>query len=241
MRILSMLSTVAVLAVPATAAMIAAPAWAEVSQATISVTGEGHVEVAPDMATVVLGVTSEDDTAKAALGANNDAVAAVIRRLKTAGIEDRDIQTSGLSLGPRYDYSKTNTDGSQVITGYIASNMVTVRVRALDTVGGVLDAAVTDGANSLNGITFGLQETVAVTDAARKAAVEDAHRKALLYAAAAGAKLGRVLSISEQGGFSPPMPMAMAEAAFDKSGAVPVAAGALNVSASVVILYELSE
>ena len=241
MRILSMLSAVAVLAVPATATMIAAPAWAEAAQATISVTGEGHVEVAPDMATVSLGVTTEGDTAKAALGANNDALAAVIGRLKTAGIEDRDIQTSGLSLGPRYDYARTNSDGTPVITGYIASNMVTVRLRALETVGGVLDAAVTDGANSLNGITFGLQETAPVTDAARKAAVEDAHRKAELYATAARVKLGRVLSISEQGGFVPPMPMAMADAAFAKGGAVPVAAGALNVSASVVILYELAE
>ena len=238
MRILCILSTVAVLAAPATMAVLAAPVMAETAQATISVTGEGQVEVAPDMATVTLGVSTDGDTAKTALGANNDAVAVVLNRLKEAGIADLDIQTSGLSLGPRFDYSKTNPDGTQPITGYVATNMVTVRVRKLDSVGSVLDAVVQDGANTLNGITFGLQDAGVPTDQARKAAIADARRKAELYAAAAGVKLGRVVSIGEQGGFVPPMPMA--DAAL-KAGTVPVAAGSLNVSASVVVVYELTQ
>jgi uncharacterized protein YggE len=224
----------------ATAALLYSPVWAEDAKSTISVTGEGHVAVAPDMATVSLGVMTDGDSAKSALDANNAAIAAVLEKLKSAKIEDRDVQTSGLSLGPRYDYSSSNPDGTQKVTGYVASNMVTVRVRALDTVGGVLDAVVTNGANTLNGITFGLADDTAATDAARKAAVEDARRKADLYATAAGVKLGKILSISEQGSYMPPMPMPMAEASF-KAGAVPVAGGELGVTATVSVIYELTE
>jgi uncharacterized protein len=232
MRILNMLAVVS---------LMAGPAWAEEMKPTISITGEGRVEVAPDMATVTLGVTSEGDTARAALDANNAAIAAVIDRLKAAGIEGRDAQTSGLSLGPRYDYSRTNPDGSQQINGYVASNLVTVRVRALGQVGGVLDAAVTDGANTLNGLSFGLADATEPTDAARGEAVADARRKAELLTAAAGVKLGRILSIAEQGAFLPPVPMPMAEAAFGKAASVPVEAGELEVSAAVTIVFELAE
>ncbi len=229
---------------PALAMMLAlsAPALAEDMRPTISVTGEGRVEARPDMATISLGVTTEGDTAKAALEANNSALAAVIERLKAAGTEDRDIQTSGLSLSPRYDYNATDSSGQNQITGYIAANLVTVRVRNLDGLGTTLDSAVSDGANTLNGLTFGLQEPGPATDAARKEAVADARHKAELYAGAAGVKLGRVLSISEQGGYAPPMPM-MAEAAGfkDARASVPVEAGEVGVTATVSILYELAE
>jgi len=216
-----------------------AAASADSPPATLSVTGEGHVDLAPDMATVTLGVQTGADTARAALSQNSDAVAAMMKRLSDAGIEGRDIQTSGLTLGPRFDYAHANADGSQPITGYIASNMVTVQVRKIEIVGTVLDAAVSDGANTLNGVTFGLQDAAAPTDAARNAAVADARRKAELYAAAAGVKLGRVLSLSEEGGAMPPMPMA--EARFAKAGAVPVAAGSLSIAATVQVVWEVTQ
>ena len=216
--------------------LLAMPALADDSRPILSVTGEGQVQAAPDMATVTLGVTNDADSAKAALDANNQAVSAVFAELKAAGIEARDIQTSGLSLGPRYEYPASG--GSPTTNGFTATNMVTVQVRALDKVGSVLDAVVQQGANTLNGISFGLQDPVPATDEARKAAVADARRKAELYAAAAGVKLGAVRSISENGG-SAPVPMAAA--AFDKAGAVPVAAGQMAVSASVSIIYDLTE
>jgi hypothetical protein len=228
MRILPALAALAVLA---------GPALAEGASATISVTGEGSVDVVPDMATVTLGVTVSGDTAKAALDANSAALSAVIEKLKAAGIEDRDIQTSGLSLGPVYDYSSSGNP--QQVLGYTASNMVTVRVRAIDTVGSVLDASVTDGANTLNGIAFGLTDPVPAADEARKAAVADARRKAELLAAAAGVELGPIVSISETQGFVP-MPM-MAGAAFDRSAAVPVAAGEMSVGASVSMTFEIAQ
>ncbi len=231
MRFLSTFATILVLAMPAMAA--------DVPVATISVTGEGRIDAQPDMATVSIGATNEAATAAEALDANSAAVAAVIARLKEAGIEDRDIQTSGLSLGPRYDYSSSGREPT--ITGYVASNTVTVRIRALDTVGAVLDGVVAGGANTLNGLSFGLQDSDAAMDKARRRAVADAARKAALYAKAAGVTLGRVLSISEQGGFQPPRPMMMAEASMAKGGDVPVAPGEVSIASTVSIIYEIAE
>jgi uncharacterized protein YggE len=204
---------------------------------TISVTGEGQVAVTPDMATVSLGVTVNGETAKAALDANSAALSAVIDRLKSAGIEARDIQTTGLSVGPIFDFSSSAP--VQKVLGYTASNMVTVQVRAIDQVGPVLDASVTDGANTLNGVMFGLQDQRAATDEARTAAVAEARRRAELLAGAAGVKLGRVIAISDQGGFASPMPMG--GMAMDRAASVPVAAGSMTVSASVTVTYEVAE
>lgn len=226
--------------IAATALMLALPAWAETAPATISVTGEGTVEIAPDMATVNLGVTTEADTAAAALKANSEGIAAALARLKAAGIADRDIQTSGLSVNPRYDYPN---DGSQPkLNGYVASNMVMVRVRDLSVLGATLDGAVADGANTLNGIAFGLQEPDATMDEARRRAVTDATQKAALYAEAAGVKLGRIASITEQMNYGGPQPMMLAEASMAKdAGSVPVASGELTVSSTVSVVYEIAQ
>lgn len=233
MRAFSLFATMALVTFPALAA--------ETPPATISVTGEGRIEAAPDMATVSLGVQTDADTAATAMAENSERLAAVIERLKAAGIEPRDIQTSGLSLGPRYDYSQQDGTAPKLV-GYSASNMVTVRVRALDTVGGVLDGVVADGANTLNGLSFGLAEDRPLMDEARREAVADAAAKAALYAEAAGVKLGRVITIAEAGGYAPPMPMPMAmEAGFAKAADVPVAPGELTVSASVSMVYEIAE
>ncbi len=226
-----------ILTVLASVALLASPALADDAKALITVTGEGQVAVVPDMATISLGVTVNGDTAKAALDANSAALAVVLERLTAAGIEAKDIQTSGLSLGPVYDYSASG--GVQNVQGYTASNMVTVQVRALDKVGPVLDASVTDGANMLNGITFGLLDPVPVTDEARKKAVEDARRKAGLYAGAAGVELGDIVSITEGGNFG--VPMMMGGAAFAKADSVPVAAGELSVGASVTVTFAVAE
>lgn len=234
MRLFSIFTVILALSGPALAA--------ETGPATITVTGEGQVEAVPDMATVSLGVTTEGDTASSALGANSDAVVAVIARLKAEAIEDRDIQTSGLSLGPRYDYGGSN-GGQPKITGYVAMNTVTVRVRDIAAVGGVLDGVVSEGANTLNGLSFGLEDDAAALDEARRRAVADAVHKAALYAEAAGVKLGRVLSISEPAAVQLRGTVMMAEASFAKAGAadVPVASGEVNLGASVSIVYEIDE
>jgi uncharacterized protein YggE len=231
MRPLSALFLSAALALP-----VAAPALAEDAMpAMITVTGEGVVEANPDIATMMIGVTTQGATAAEALASNSAALEAVLARLAASGIEPRDLQTSNLSLGP--DYSKYDSSQGGAPTTYIASNMLTVRVRALDTLGAVLDAAVTDGANSLNGITFGLADPAPVLNEARKEAVADARARAELLAAAAGVQLGKVVSITEAGVMGGPVPM------FDQQAksAVPIATGELGMMAAVTVTYEMSQ
>lgn len=205
---------------------------------TITVTGEGTITAPPDMATVSLGVTTQGTTAAEAMAASSAALTTVLERLKAAGVEDRDIQTSTLNLNPNW----TSTDGSSAptIQGYVATNVLQVRVRAMDKLGPVLDAAVSDGANTLNGVSFGFQEPDPVMDEARKEAVAAAKARAELLTGAAGVSLGRIVSISESGGYAPPMPMYRMEAAM-ADAAVPVEGGEVGVTANVTITWELAQ
>ena len=224
----------------ATAIVLALPAAAETAPATIAVTGEGKVEMAPDMAMLSLGVMTQADTAAAALKANSDGLSGALDRLKAAGIEGRDIQTSGLSLHPNIDYSSTGREPQ--VRGYTASNMLTVRLRDLSVLGQTLDAVVTEGANTLNGLSFGLQDPDEATDEARRRAVADAAHKAALYAEAASVTLGRIVTISEQGNYGGPQPMMMAEARLAKdAGSVPVASGEISIGATISVVYEIAQ
>jgi uncharacterized protein len=231
MRVLSALILSTALALP-----FAAPALAESDMArTITVTGTGTVEAAPDMATLMIGVTTQGATAAEALAANTSATEAVIARLTASGIAGRDMQTSNLSINPNWTGYDSSTP---TISGYVASNMLTVRVRALDTTGAVLDAAVADGANTLNGLTFGLADPEPAYNEARKEAVADARAKAELLAEAAGVTLGKVLSIADGGAMTDPAPM-YREAV--SAAPVPVVGGELGLVANLSIVYEIAE
>lgn len=199
----------------------------------LTVTGEGQVAAAPDMATVTLGVTTQADTAQAAMQANSTELTRVMERLSGAGIAEADIQTTGLQLNPNW----VQTEGAtRSIDGYTAENMLTVRVRQMDGLGGVLDAAVSDGANTLNGISFDLADPKPVMDEARKRAVEDALDRARQLAEAAGVTLGQIVSISEGGAVSVPGPMYRMEAS-----AVPVAGGEVTRNAQVTVVFDIGE
>ena len=205
--------------------------------ALITVTGEGTVEAKPDMATINLGVTTEGTTAAEAMAANSVQLGAVLEQLRAAGIEDRDLQTSGLSLSPNWQQPQGEMNSR--IVGYLAMNQLTVRVRDLEALGGVLDRTIQDGANTFNGLTFGLADPVPVLNEARKLAVADAMARAKLLTDAAGLALGPVVAITE-GGASIPMPMLrMADTEFSR--AVPVASGEISTSASVTMVFELSQ
>jgi uncharacterized protein YggE len=156
---------------------------------------------------------------------------AVLTAIKDAGIADRDIQTSRLSLQPQYDPNKS---GTARLTGFQATNQVTVRIRDIDKLPTVLDRAIGAGANEMSGIEFVVSEQSKLLDQARDDAITDARRKAELYAKAAGAKLGRVVSITEEGSSPPPRPMQAMRA-----GAVPVAPGEQTLRAVVTVSYEL--
>lgn len=204
----------------------------------ISVTGEATVHATPDIASVSLGVTTQAATAAEALSANTAALAKVVEQLKATGIEPRDLQTSNLSVDPVWSNSDANPQPQ--ISGYSASNMLTVTVRDLDKLGAVLDRAVSDGANTLNGLSFGLSDSAKAMDEARQLAVKDALARAKLLTDAAGAQLGPIVLIQESPSYQVPQPMA--RASFMKAdAAVPVERGQMGISAQVTMTWRLAE
>lgn len=231
------------LALAAAIALPAAAAHAQPAQnqppARIIVTGEGEKTVAPDLALLSLSVMREAKTAREALDANNDAMAAVIAAMKAAGIEDRDLQTSGIQITPRYNFNN-RPDGSQEaeLIAYQVTNTLSVRVRDLAKAGDILDKSVSLGVNQGGGINFTNDDPSAVLTEARKLAVQDAIAKAKVLSEAAGVKLGRVLEIADQSFQPRPMPMAKS-VAFDSARAVPIQAGENSYNVQVNVTFEI--
>ena len=218
------------------AALLTAPALAQViPPAAISVTGEATVSVPPDLAEIGGGVTSEAKTAREASEANNAAMGKVLQALKGAGIEAKDIQTARLSLQPQ---SAPNRSGPSAIAGYRASNRVTIRVRDVTKVAGVIDTLVGAGANEIGGINFVVSQASKLLDEARERAVADARRKAEIYARAAGVTLGAPLSISEEGN-SAPVPYRRMAAGMAASA--PVAQGEETLAVTVSVSWAIKQ
>lgn len=211
------------------------PVWAETT-GQLTVSGEGSVFAVPDMAVVSVGAMADASTAQEAMDQTSDITSAILARLADAGIEGRDIQTSDLSLNPIWNHRAT-TDDRPRIEGYQASNRVTVRVRDLDALGGVLDALLRDGANQLGGLQFTVSDPEPLLNEARVRAVADARARAQLLADAAGVQLGGLISLSETGTPMPrPEMMGMARAS---DAAVPVAEGETELRAGVTLVYEI--
>lgn len=213
---------------------------------TMSMQGLGQVYAAPDTAMINSGVTTEGKTAREALGANTAAMTQLIDTLKAAGIEARDIQTSNFNVSPQYVYSdQRDANGYQLpprITGYQVSNAVSVKVRALDKLGAILDQIVSVGANTINGVSFSVDDTSSLMDEARKLAFADAKAKADLYAAAAEVELGAILSLSEQPAFSPPQPYMMKDAMrVQAASAVPMETGEVGYTVTVLVQWQLEQ
>ncbi|MCR8546698.1 SIMPL domain-containing protein [Salipiger sp. P9] len=201
----------------------------------LTVTGDGRAAAVPDMATVTLGVTAEHKEPGAAMNEASRVAGAILARLDALGIAARDRQTSDIGLQPVWtDY---NSNRAREITGYVANNRLTVRVRDLARLGEVLGAVTEDGANRLSGLSFGLQEPGPVMDDARRDAVADAMAQARVLAEAAGVGLGAVLSISEAGGGYAPEPMME----MARVSSVPVAAGESVLTARVTMVFALEE
>ncbi len=235
------------LAIGLLAAAFAGPVAAQAQTDTedtvrsISVNGVGLVKAEPDVADINLGVTAQGEDAKSASQAAAKAMEAVIAALIDAGIAEKDIQTSSISLNPVYDWD----NDPPTIEGWEAGNLVNVTVRDIATVGDVVDAATAAGATNINGITFRVDDPTAAEAEARSAAVADAKAKADQLAADAGVTITGIISISESGGQTPqPLyferdTMAMAEAAGDMAK-TPVLPGQVELSISVFIQYEIS-
>jgi uncharacterized protein YggE len=211
----------------------------------LTVSGSGNARVAPDEANVRLGVVAQAPTARAAQDQVNKVANAVLDAILKQGIKAEDIQTSGLSLSPLYSQNRPGAESQAPrITGYQANNTVTVRVNDLTKVGPAIDAGLGAGANTLDGVEFGLRNDEAARAQALADAARAARAKAETLAKALGLRLGEILEVAE-GGVSispPPYPrlarMAMAESSMDST---PVSAGQVGVTASVTIRYRIAQ
>ncbi len=204
---------------------------------SLVVTGTGLVSSAPDTGHVSAGAVSEAATAADAVRQNNTTMQRVFDALQEAEIAKQDVRTEHFSVQPVYADATGMPRTRPRITGYRVANQVTVRVRDLERIGAVLDALVGAGANEIGGIEFTIGDPAPLLDEARKRALADARRKAELYAASAGVRLGSLLELVEGGGSGPgPMPRMARMAAAE---AVPIASGELDLSVTVQVRYAI--
>ena len=217
----------------------AVPGYAIPTDGTLlSVSAQAEATRVPDVATISAGVVTQAADANAAMRANADQMATVMAAIRKAGIAERDIQTAGISVHPQYRYAENQPP---TITGYQASNTVNLKVRDIGDLGGVLDALVASGANQVNGPSFEIDEPEAAYDEARLAALEKAKARAETYAKAMGLRVRRVVSISEGGGFQPPMPMMRMQAmdAVAARAETSVSPGETTLSVNLDVVFEL--
>ena len=204
----------------------------------LSVSAQGQARRAPDLATVSAGVITQAADGNAAMRQNAEQMNRVLAAIKAAGVADRDVQTSGIGLNPQYRYEENQAPR---ITGYQASNTVSVKLRDIARMGKVLDALVASGANQVNGPSFGIEDPEPLYDQARLQALEAARARAGTYARALDLRVRRIVSISEGGAAMPvPMPrMAMMKA--DAYESTPVAPGESSVSVNLEVVFELGD
>jgi uncharacterized protein YggE len=204
---------------------------------TISVTGSGSAEAAPDLLTLSIGVECRQEDVGAAYGEAGRVSAAITAALREYGVANPDITTSGLNVRAEVNWQEGR---GQVVSGYLASSMLSVRLRELGKSSDVIAAAVAAGGNAvrLNGLELGFADPAGVTAAAREAAWQDALTTAGHFASLAGASLGKVVTLTQQTGYPAPIPVAkMQRAAAVES--LTVEAGESSVSATVNVVWEL--
>jgi len=205
----------------------------------ISVSGEGRVSVAPDMALLSIGVSTKEDTVAAANSAVQAAMDRLLSSLKGNGIVEKDIQTSQFSISPEYDYQLSEPR----LTGYRVTHMLQVKVRQIDQAGKVIDDSVEAAGDlvQVGSISLTVDDTTAMASQARELAMADAKAKAEELARLAGVELGKPISISESS--YTPSPPVMYDRAFASAEAAPAATsistGELEVVVSVQITYAI--
>jgi uncharacterized protein YggE len=231
--------TLSAITMSASAQSPVAAAHAPSDGTLLSVSAQAEAKRVPDVATISAGVVTQAADANAAMRANATQMDKVMAAIRAAGIAERDIQTSGVNLNPQYKYVENQ---APAITGYQASNTVNLKVRDIAKLGKVLDALVASGANQVNGPSFEIDQPEAVYDEARRAALEKAQARASMYAKALGLRVRRIVSISEGGGFQPPMPMPMMAMARGKAEAdTAVSPGETTLTANLDVVFELGQ
>jgi uncharacterized protein YggE len=213
-----------------------APQMAAIDGTILDISATGKTTRVPDLATISAGVVTQAPTAAQALADNAQRMTAMLAALKSAGIAVRDVQTSAVSLQPQYRYQDNKPP---VITGYQASNTVTVRFRDIAKAGPVLDALVAVGANQISGPDLSLAEPAAALDEARVDAIKQARARAELYAKAAGLSVVRIVAISE-GELPVPRPMVAYNArSAGLAAPTPIAPGESDVTVTVSVRFLL--
>jgi uncharacterized protein len=226
-------------AVPAiAAAQVQAVPVQLLSGTRLDVSATGEVTRVPDLAIISAGVQTLQPTASAAIEENASRMEKVRTALKRAGIDDRDIQTSSISLNPEYQYDQNRPPR---LTGYRASNTVNVKFRDLKRTGAILDALVAEGANQINGPNLTIDKPESALDEARAKAIANGRARADLYARALGMRVVRLISVSEGGGYAvpPPMPMMMAQAERGSDASSKIDPGTQQLQVSVSMSFEL--
>ena len=207
-----------------------------ISGTRLDISATGEATRVPDIAIISAGVTTQAATATDALGQNATRMERVRTALKRAGVADRDIQTASISLQPQYKYVENQ---APILTGYQASNQLSVKFRDIRASGKILDALVGEGANQINGPNLTIDHPEAALDEARGKAIATGRARADLYARALGMRVIRVISVSESGGYSSPPPqpmMARAQVAEAKTSIDP---GEQQLQISVAMAFEL--
>lgn len=236
-RLLAAVALAVAIPTGASAQAVAQSVPAAGTRVDISATGE--VSRVPDVAVINAGVVTRAATATAAIQENANRMEQVRAALKRAGIADRDIQTSSINLNPDYRYQ----DGQPpVLTGYQASNSVSIRFRDIRSTGRILDALVAQGANQISGPNLVIDKPEQAQDEARMQAVAVGRARAELYARALGKRVVRLISVSESGGYAPP-PMPMAADAIQVTGArvarTEIDPGEQKVQVTLAMSFEL--
>jgi uncharacterized protein len=207
----------------------------------IEVSGEASVSAKPDFARVTLGVTTTGKDAREAMTVNAKSVNALISLLKGEGVAEADIQTSSLAISPQFSNANSASTAPQTIIGYHVSDMVTVTARDVSRLGALIDKAVDAGANAMYGISYGENDPGALLDKARPLAVADAIRKAEIYASAGGAKIGRLMSLSELPGASGVPFARFASAQAIGAAPTPIEAGEEKLTVTITAQFELTQ
>lgn len=224
----------------ATPAMAQQPATAlhAIAGTRLDINATGEATRIPDVAVISAGVVTRASTATAALEQNSAQMNRVRAALKRAGIADRDIQTSNISLNPEYRYADNQPPA---LTGYTASNQVNVRFRDIRNTGKILDALVAEGANQLNGPNLTIDEPEAALDEARSKALAVGRARAELYARSLGMRVVRLVAVTESGGgYAPPPPMPVAVmAARGERDYAKIDPGEQKLSVSLGMTFEL--
>ena len=212
----------------------AKPAAAPAGGNSVSVSGTAQVTLKPDVAYVTFGTQTSDADAAKARTANDTLMKKVLDALKAQGVDEKDIKTVDFAINPRYDANGT------AVTGYDVVNSVQVKVKNLDKLGGIMDAALAAGANNASNLYFDVENREEAYNQAVVKAIDNAKQRAETLAKSAGRTLGAVTAVTESGGYNPyPMFVTRDAAMTAGAGSVPVSSGEMQISASISITYEL--